>query len=376
ISSDRLVAAYRSMLLLNAMDSVLYDAQRQGRFSFYMTTFGEEATMVAVAEAVKDQDVLFGQYREQGIFIHRGVPISTLLHSWVASACDNNKGRQMPQCIGSRAINFHTMKASLASQLPHAVGAAYALKLRRKQAAQNGMKVEEPAVSLVLFGDGAASEGDFHGAVNIAATLKSPTLFVCRNNGWAISTPLAEQYAGDGIASRGHGYGIPHIRVDATDFFAVLSAMRIARQVALEQETAVLVECLSVRLGHHSTSDDSTVYRSKDEIARQAKLFDPVSRLRRHLVSRGLLDPVEEAKMKESARQEVLHALEVAESVPKPPIDFLFEDVFDELNPRLKEGMADLKRLVDEFPDYYEKGRYAESAEEVERLRSEHGIVH
>ncbi|KAJ3343643.1 hypothetical protein HDU93_007524 [Gonapodya sp. JEL0774] len=375
LPTNRLLAVYDSMIRLNAMDNVLYDAQRQGRFSFYMTTYGEEATMMGVAEVLRDGDVVFGQYREHGILLHRGVPLRTLLHSWVASALDNNRGRQASGTgTGSRATNFHTMKANLATQLPHAVGAAYGEKMKRKKAKERGEPVEG-VVSVVVFGDGAASEGDFHGAINIAATTKSPTIFVCRNNGWAISTPISEQYVGDGIASRGHGYGIPHIRVDASDFFAVLSAMRRAREIAIEEETPVLIECLSIRLGHHSTSDDSTVYRNRDEVARQSTMFNPVTRLRQYLLARNLLDLTHEAQLKEAARLEVVSALEHAESLPKPPVEFLFSDVFEEMTPRLKEGLEEVRRLVDQYPEYYEKGRWAESKELVERMRAEEGIV-
>ncbi|GFH22113.1 branched-chain alpha-keto acid dehydrogenase E1 component alpha chain, partial [Haematococcus lacustris] len=153
----------------------------------------------------------------------------------------------MPIHYGSRELCYQTISSPLATQMPHAVGAAYAMKLSGAS-----------TVAVAYFGEGAASEGDAHAALQFAATLAAPVLFICRNNGYAISTPASEQYKGDGIAGRAAGYGMAAVRVDGGDARAVYNAVAEARRLALQGSQPVLVECMSYRAGHHSTSDDSS----------------------------------------------------------------------------------------------------------------------
>jgi 2-oxoisovalerate dehydrogenase E1 component alpha subunit len=210
-SKDTALKMYKDMLTLNAMDSILYDAQRQGRISFYMTSYGEEATHMGTAAALKSQDVIYGQYREAGVLLYRGFTLEQFMNQVYSNSKDLGKGRQMPVHYGSKELNFQTISSPLGTQIPHAAGSAYALKRERAD-----------AVVICFFGDGAASEGDFHAALNFAATTEAPVIFFCRNNGYAISTPAKEQYRGDGIASRGSGYGIDTIRVDGNDVLVYL----------------------------------------------------------------------------------------------------------------------------------------------------------
>ncbi|VDM54036.1 unnamed protein product [Angiostrongylus costaricensis] len=228
---------YHDMTQLNVMDRILYDSQRQGRISFYMTNFGEEGTHIGSAAAVLDSDLVYGQYREVGVLMWRNFPLENIMNQCYGNWKDKGKGRQMPLHYGSVQHNF-------------AVGSAYAFK----QIPNNGRIV------VVYFGDGAASEGDAHAAFNFAGTLKCPIIFFCRNNGYAISTPTSEQYGGDGIAGKGAGYGLHTIRVDGNDVFAVYNATKAARKLAVENKP-VLIEAMTYRLGHHSTSDDSSFYR-------------------------------------------------------------------------------------------------------------------
>lgn len=238
---------YSTMARLQVMDTIFYEAQRQGRFSFYMTCAGEEAAVVASAAALDPGDEVFAQYREQGVLLWRGFSFEDFANQCYGNALEPGKGRQMPIHYGSRSLNFHTVSSPLATQLPHAAGVAYALKLKGA-----------PNVAAAYFGEGASSEGDFHAALNFAATLGAPCLFVCRNNGYAISTPAYEQYRGDGVASRGPAYCVPSIRVDGGDALAVLNATAAARALALEGGGPVLLEAMTYRSGHHSTSDDSS----------------------------------------------------------------------------------------------------------------------
>jgi 2-oxoisovalerate dehydrogenase E1 component alpha subunit len=250
----------RSMLQTRVLDGILYDAQRQGRLSFYMTNTGEEAAQVGSAHALTPEDHIFGQYRETGVLLHRGFSITDVMDQCLGTCRDPGKGRQMPVHYGSCRLNFYPISSPLGTQLPHAAGLAYALELGH-----------QPKTKMVMcyFGEGAASEGDFHGALNMASVLHCPVVYFCRNNGYAISTPTSEQYRGDGIASRGAGYGIKALRVDGNDALAVWHATRTARTLCLRDSLPVLLEALTYRVGHHSTSDDWTAYRDRQVFRRE-----------------------------------------------------------------------------------------------------------
>lgn len=234
------------------MDQILYDAQRQGRISFYMTSTGEEATHAGSAAALHPNDEVFGQYRETGVLMYRGFSLQQFMDQCYSNERDEGKGRQMPVHYGSKALHFQTISSPLGTQIPQASGAAYALKLS-----------DTKNIVMCYFGEGAASEGDFHAGLNMAATLECPVVFFCRNNGYAISTPAHEQFRGDGIASRGHGYGMKAFRVDGNDILAVYNATKMARELAVKNNEPILIEAITYRVGHHSTSDDSSAYRAK-----------------------------------------------------------------------------------------------------------------
>jgi 2-oxoisovalerate dehydrogenase E1 component alpha subunit len=248
----------------------------------------------------------------------------------------------------------HTISSPLATQIPHAAGAAYALKVQRIQDPSL-----PPRVAAVYFGEGAASEGDFHAALNIAATRGCPVVFICRNNGFAISTPALEQYRGDGIASRGVGYGIDTIRVDGNDFWAVRAATQRAREMALEDGgKPVLVEALTYRVSHHSTSDDSFAYRARVEVEEWRRRDNPISRLRKWMEARDMWDENKEKEARERLRSELMRAFQEAEREKKPPIRALFTDVYEELPPDLKAQMAELKGLVERYPEEYDVSQF------------------
>ncbi|RWS09022.1 2-oxoisovalerate dehydrogenase subunit alpha-like protein [Dinothrombium tinctorium] len=249
LGEAKITKIYKGMTLLNTMDRVLYESQRQGRISFYMTSFGEEGTHFGSAAALNDDDLVFGQYREGGVIMWRGFNLQQVMDQCYGNIDGNDKGRQMPVHYGDKNLHFVTISSTLATQMPQAVGAAYHFK---RQA--NGKVV------ICYFGEGASSEGDAHAALNFAATLDCPIIFFCRNNGYAISTPTHEQYRGDGIAGRGSGYGIASIRVDGNDTLAVYNVTAAARNYCIEESKPVLIEAMTYRIGHHSTSDDSNVY--------------------------------------------------------------------------------------------------------------------
>ena len=214
-------------------------------------------------------------------------------------------------------------------------------------------------VTAVYFGEGAASEGDFHAAMNIAATRSCPVVFICRNNGYAISTPTLEQYRGDGIASRGIGYGIDTIRIDGNDIWAVREATKKAREMALKDGgKPVLIEAMTYRVSHHSTSDDSFAYRARVEVEDWKRRDNPITRLRKWMEAKGYWDETKEKEARDAIRKEILREFSAAEKEKKPAIRTMFEDVYEDLTPDLKAQMAELKDMIDRYPDEYDVTEY------------------
>jgi 2-oxoisovalerate dehydrogenase E1 component alpha subunit len=216
-----------------------------------------------------------------------------------------------------------------------------------------------PRVVACYFGEGAASEGDFHAALNIAATRSCPVIFICRNNGYAISTPTLEQYRGDGIASRGTGYGIDTIRVDGNDIWAVREATKLARELALTSGgRPVLIEAMSYRISHHSTSDDSFAYRARVEVEDWKRRDNPITRLRKYLEKKGIWDDAKENVARTRIRKEVLKAFAEAEKEKKPPLRTMFEDVYEEITPDVRKQMEELRSVIERYPDEYDVGEF------------------
>lgn len=343
IDGSYILKMYKKMVRLELMDNVLNMAQRQGRISFYMTTSGEEAINIGSASALKDKDIVFGQYREAGVLMWRGFTVQNFVDQCFSNIGDSGKGRQMPVHYGSKELNFHTISSPLATQLPQAAGAAYACK-----------QMNNDTVVIAYFGEGAASEGDFHPALNFAATLECPCIFFCRNNGYAISTPSKEQYRGDGIVSRADGYGISSMRVDGNDIFAVREAVKIARKYTLDNNKPFLIEAMTYRQGHHSTSDDSTAYRDSSEISFWEQELNPILRLKKYLETKNDWNDELDEKLRKSELNHILKAVSEGEKKDKyEPFDGLFQDVYSEKTPELIEQMESLKEHVNMYPEYY-----------------------
>lgn len=207
---------------------------------------------------------------------------------------------------------------------------------------------------MVYFGEGAASEGDFHGAMNLASVRDCPVLFMCRNNGLAISTPTHEQYRGDGIASRAIPYGMETIRVDGTDIFAVYKATKEARRKALEENRPILLEFMSYRVSHHSTSDDSFAYRKRGDVETWKLKHNPISRLRKWLEGKGIWNEDLDQEARSGIRKAVLRELAAAEKEKKPALKSIWTDVYAELSEEQEEQREELRRLMSEYPDEYD----------------------
>ncbi|KAK5702078.1 hypothetical protein LTR97_004898 [Elasticomyces elasticus] len=354
VSTSELLKMYKDMVTVSVMDTIMFDAQRQGRISFYMVSAGEEGIAVGSASSLSPKDPIFAQYRETGIFQYRGFTHHDFMAQLFATISDPGKGRNMPVHYGSRKYNIHTISSPLATQIPQASGAAYAVKL------QNAMNpTDEPRVVACYFGEGAASEGDFHAALNIAATRSCPVIFICRNNGYAISTPTLEQYRGDGIASRGVGYGIETIRVDGNDILAVREVTRQARERALEGGgKPVLIEAMSYRVSHHSTSDDSFAYRAKVDVEEWKRRDNPITRLRKYLEARSLWDETQEKDLRSDARKSILEAYRKAEKEKKPALREMMYDVYETMTEEQVQQMEKMRATIERYPNEYDVSGY------------------
>lgn len=343
IDKELALKMFSTMQFIRVLDERMIAAQRQGRISFYLSSLGEEAASIGSAAALQFEDMIMGQYREQGSLALRGFTVEQFMNQLFSNAKDLGKGRQMPVHYGCADLNFMTISSPLGTQIPQATGYAYG----QKQAG-------EGHCTLVYFGEGAASEGDFHAGMNMAAVLKVPAIFFCRNNGYAISTPVHEQLAGDGIAPRGVGYGMKTIRVDGNDILAVYAATQEARRLAVEENEPVLIEAMSYRMAGHSTSDDPTGYRTRDEENAWREKC-PLKRFRNFVLSKGWITEDEADNQQQAHKEAVLAALKEAEKVPVPHIDEIIEDVYDTPTQQLKEQLEALKDHVRKYPDAYPK---------------------
>lgn len=330
IPDDVAAHALKTMLKTRLVDERMIILQRQGAITFAMSSLGEEACAVGSAAALDIGDWMYPQYRESGIMFWRGFSIENYIHHMFGDGKDLILGRQMPNHFGSRELNVVTVSSPIGTKIPHAAGCAYAMLLQK-----------DPHVAICYFGEGATSEGDFHVGLNFAAVRKAPCIFFCRNNGYAISTPVERQFASDGITPKGVGYGIKAVRVDGNDFFAVYDAVLNAKKHALAGNGPVLIEAMTYRMGPHSTSDDPTRYRKDDDVEKWRSQC-PVLRLRKYLEEKGLWNVSLEEQYKAEIVKEIDEAIEKAKNTPKPAreslIEYVYAEVPDELKRQLDEA--------------------------------------
>lgn len=312
------------MIQTRLVDERMIILQRQGTITFAMSSLGEEACAVGSAAALDTGDWMYPQYREAGILFWRGFSIENYVHHMFGDGKDLILGRQMPNHFGSRELNIVTVSSPIGTKIPHAAGCAYAMLMQK-----------DPHVAICYFGEGATSEGDFHVGLNFAAVRKAPCIFFCRNNGYAISTPVERQFASDGITPKGIGYGMKAVRVDGNDFFAVYEAVLSAKEYTLSGNGPVLIEAMTYRMGPHSTSDDPTRYR-KDEDVEKWRSLCPIIRLRKHLEDKGLWNTSLEEQYKSEVIKEIDEAIEKAKNTPKPPRESLIEHVYFDVPEELK----------------------------------------
>ncbi len=331
LPEDDAVRMYRWMLFQRILDNRMLALQRQGRIGFYGPSLGQEAAIIGGAMAMGPEDWIVPQYREPGAALVRGMPLKDLLCQLIGNADDVVKGRQMPCHYVYRPGNYLSISSPVGTQIPHAVGIAWAMKLRGDKAA-----------ALVFFGDGATSTTDFHAGMNFAGVFRTPTVFLCNNNQWAISLPVRRQTAAASLAQKAEAYGFEGVRVDGMDALAVFRATRDAAAAAREGKGPTLIEAVTYRLGPHSSSDDPSRYRDEAEVAAwQAR--DPITRFRRYLAQAARWDDAREARLEQEIGDEITRAIQEAERAPPPPIETMFTDVTADMTDRLREELYNLR---------------------------------
>jgi pyruvate dehydrogenase E1 component alpha subunit len=330
VPAEVLLSAYRHMRRLRLLDARMILLQRQGRVGFYGACTGQEAVPIGTGLVTQKNDWVFPALREQSVMLVRGFPLREFIAQVFGNAGDVQKGRQMPSHQSGRSVNQVSWSSCIGPQIPQAVGAAMAMKLRK-----------EPNVSFGFCGDGATSQPDFHAAMHFASTFQAPAVIVCQNNHWSISVPTARQTAARTIAVKGRAYAMTSVRVDGNDLLAIYKVLGDAAARARRGEGPTFVEALTYRIGAHSTSDDPTRYRSDAEVESWKKK-DPVDRLAKHLRLLGLVDDAHEARLDEELTAEIAQAVNEVEAMGAPQRESLFDDVYAEMPRHLREQRAAL----------------------------------
>jgi pyruvate dehydrogenase E1 component alpha subunit len=320
---DVFLRAYSSMILSRMFDKKIVTAQRQGRVGFYTPTIGQEATQVGVSMALNPDDLVYEYYRDVPFMIHRGVPVEVLLDQIMGNSEDSAKGRQMPSHYNAKDHNFMSVQSPVATNLPLAVGAAYAIKHRK-----------ENRVVVTTFGDGSTSTPDFHAAMNLASVYDLPVIFLCENNQWAISLPVEKQTKVE-IWKKAEAYGAYGVKVDGNDFLETFKVAKDAVDRARSGKGPVLIEAISYRIGPHSTSDDPSKYRA--EGITEGSEQDPIVIAEKRLKDLGYITDEIIDRMKSEAKRIVDQKFDEREKIPPPKPETMYDDVYKEMTWMVKE---------------------------------------
>lgn len=322
LKNEDIKRMYELMVLARVFDDVALKLQREGRMLTYASLLGQEASQIGSALAMNHEDWFVPSFRENGVFLACGYPMDMLYQYWAG----DERGMKIPDDINALPVAI-----PVGTQIPHAVGIAWAMKMQGKK-----------SVALAYFGDGATSKGDFHEGMNFAGVFKVPCIFLCQNNQWAISVPETKQTASATIAQKADAYGFEGVLVDGNDVFAVFKVVRDAIEKARNGRGPTLIECYTYRMQNHTTADDWTKYRDPAEVEKW-KRKDPVERLKKYMESEGIWNGEYEKKVWDDAKAQVIEATRKFESeTPPGPLD-MFENVYAELPPEIEEQRKDFE---------------------------------
>lgn len=324
---EQVTKLYESMTLLRAIEARGWKLQRSGRIAFWIPMRGQEGYQVGAVHAMHDEDWVFRGHREMAAWIMRGATLEKLFAQFFGAQDEPLRGRRLPCLIGDRSINLVSPATPVGSFLPHAMGAAWGLK----------MKGSSRRV-LCFFGDGGTSRGEFHSAMNFAGIHKPPAIFICANNSWAVTTPLECQTAFANFAAKGDAYGVRNLRIDGNDPLAAYVVTRQAHENA-DQWGTTLIEAVTYRLGFHTSSDNPDLYRRKAEDEAWEK-WDPIRRLRLYMEHRDWWSQGQEDEMQSRYEARIQAAVDAAESMPVPGPEDQFEHHYAEPDWILNEQRA------------------------------------
>ncbi|TAL47660.1 pyruvate dehydrogenase (acetyl-transferring) E1 component subunit alpha [archaeon] len=316
LSDEQMKRMYVLMVTTRVFDDTAVKLQREGRILTYASVKGQEAANVASAFALEKGDWMVPSFREDGSFITLDYPMDMLYQYWAG----DERGMHIPD-----GMNILPIAIPVASQIPHAVGIAWAMKMRKEKNA-----------SIVYFGDGATSKGDFHEGLNFAGVFNLPCVFFCQNNQWAISLPRSKQTAAETIAQKAIAYGIEGIQVDGNDVFAVYQATKEALDRARQGKGATLIEAYTYRMSDHTTADDAAKYRTVEEL-KEWKKKDPIDRLEKFLIGKKILDEELKKEIWNDAQKKVEEAVKKAESQPPQERSETFKYVYENMPKNLEE---------------------------------------